>query len=237
MIENLADIGYDSSKLFMASYDWRLSCQKMEERDAYFSRLKYEIEVLTRLHGERAAIIAHSMGSNVFMYFIQWVTSPYGGNGGVDWVDKHIESFVNIGGALLGVPKTLSTLLSGEMKDTADLNSVLGYIKENLVSNLDLLRLFRSFGSLPSMIPKGGDTIWGNLSHAPDDMYHNTSLGIMLDFRHYDTDMMPEPIPLRLQRQKKRFRREYHRDDHHETLDDVTLLVCSLAQCANAVMQ
>jgi hypothetical protein len=41
------------------------------------------------------------------------------------------------------------------MRDTAELNSVLQFIKENLLSKNDLLHMFRSFGSLPSMFPKG----------------------------------------------------------------------------------
>ena len=228
MIENLADVGYDTSMLFMAAYDWRLSCQKLEMRDAYFSRLKNEIELLHKHHGEKVVVLSHSMGGLVFTYFMQWVESAYGGNGGASWIDTHLEAFVNIGGAMLGVPKTVSSLLSGEMKDTADLNSVLVYIKENLVSNLDLLRLFRSFGSLPSMLPKGGTAIWGNLTHAPEDKYHNTSLGVILDFRSF-SESAPESVPHHIRTQQQRFRPEYRDTIATDIVDDVGLLVCVVA--------
>jgi phospholipid:diacylglycerol acyltransferase len=42
------------------------------------------------------------------------VQSPQGGNGGDQWVENYIESFVNIGGPMLGVPKAFAALLSGK---------------------------------------------------------------------------------------------------------------------------
>jgi phospholipid:diacylglycerol acyltransferase len=47
------------------------------------------------------------------IYFFKWVQDPHGGNGGDQWVENHIESFVNIGGPMLGVPKAFAALLSG----------------------------------------------------------------------------------------------------------------------------
>lgn len=44
IIENLAVIGYDTTNLHLASYDWRLSYWNLEERDGYFSRLKSSVE-------------------------------------------------------------------------------------------------------------------------------------------------------------------------------------------------
>jgi hypothetical protein len=38
LIQNLADIGYDSSLLYSANYDWRLSPQLLETRDGYYSK-------------------------------------------------------------------------------------------------------------------------------------------------------------------------------------------------------
>ena len=56
---------------------------------------------------------SHFTGATVVLYFLKWVESPLGGEGGPNWVNEHIETFVNIGGPLLGVPKALSALLSG----------------------------------------------------------------------------------------------------------------------------
>ena len=46
--------------------------------------------------------ITHSHGSNMFYYFMLWVESDVGGRGGSDWVSRHIEAFVNVGGPMLG---------------------------------------------------------------------------------------------------------------------------------------
>lgn len=74
--------------------------------------------------------IAHNYASQIQLYFIKWVESDQGGNQGHKWIDQHIESFISIDGAMLGATKSVSALLSGEMKDTAKLGGlekVLGY--------------------------------------------------------------------------------------------------------------
>lgn len=79
MIESLADIGYDSNMLYSASYDWRLSLHKLEERDGYFTKLQSNMELSLRVHGQKAAVLSHSFGDTVFRYFLSWVSSPLGG--------------------------------------------------------------------------------------------------------------------------------------------------------------
>ena len=171
----------------------------LEKRDMYFSRLKFQVELFHRRSGEKTYLMAHSMGSIVAHFFLKWVESPLGGNGGPAWVDEHVAGFINIAGPLLGVPKTLSALISGEMKDTAELNTVLEYIRENLISTSDLLRLFRSFSSLSSMIPKGSDAIWGNSTWAPEDIYTSKGqfthgkLVEMVDEAQFDEWKEPPP--------------------------------------------
>ncbi len=49
IVENLAVINYDTNNLYLAPYDWRLSCYNLEERDGYFSRLKSTIEGLRQV--------------------------------------------------------------------------------------------------------------------------------------------------------------------------------------------
>ncbi len=61
------------SNAFTAAYDWRLSCEKLELRDHYFTRLKAHIETGTRTSGEKVVLISHSMGSQVLYYFLHWV--------------------------------------------------------------------------------------------------------------------------------------------------------------------
>jgi phospholipid:diacylglycerol acyltransferase len=82
IIENLADVGYDSSNMEMFSYDWRMSPKKLEERDGYFTKLKAAIEIAVKSTGEKCQLISHSMGTNHMFYFLQWVEKKEGGGGG-----------------------------------------------------------------------------------------------------------------------------------------------------------
>lgn len=46
---------------------------------------------------------------------------------GLAGVNEYIEAIIDILGSALGTPKALAALLSGEMKDTVDLNPVAEY--------------------------------------------------------------------------------------------------------------
>ncbi|KAJ1808440.1 phospholipid:diacylglycerol acyltransferase, partial [Coemansia sp. RSA 2598] len=166
-IENLAVLGYDSSDMTLASYDWRLSYADLERRDQYFSVLQSQIEVALSASGKKTVLVPHSMGSQVIQYFMKWVESPKGGNGGADWCNRHIEAVVNLAGTPLGVPKTLSSLLSGEQRETVQ--PLANYLLDHFMNRNELARIFRSWTGLASLLPKGGNAIWGDLSGAPDD--------------------------------------------------------------------
>ncbi|KAK3825905.1 MAG: Lecithin:cholesterol acyltransferase-domain-containing protein [Benniella sp.] len=173
IIKNLAAIGYDNNNMHLASYDWRLSFANLETRDHYFSRLKSSLELSLKVTGEKHVLVAHSMGSLVLFYFFKWVESEQGGNGGPNWVKDHVHTFVNIAGPMLGVPKTLAAVLSGEVRDTAQLGVVGAYVLEKFFSRRERADLFRSWGGLSSMLPKGGNRVWGTVSSAPDDGTHD----------------------------------------------------------------
>ncbi|GES89222.1 phospholipid:diacylglycerol acyltransferase [Rhizophagus clarus] len=184
MIQNFAAIGYDNNNMHLAAYDWRLSFYNLEVRDQYFSKLKATLELAKKVDGKKSVIVSHSMGGLVTLYFFKWVESPTGGNGGPNWVNEHVESFVNIGGPLLGLPKALSALLSGEMRDTVELGAFGIYVLERFFSKLERADLFRTWGGLSSMLPKGGEEIWGNESQAPDDSDDTSdTYGTMLTMR------------------------------------------------------
>lgn len=157
----------------LAAYDWRLSFANLETRDHYFSKLKASLELNLKVTGEKNVLVAHSMGSSVVFYFFKWVESPSGGKGGPKWVNDHIHTFVNIAGPMLGVPKTLAAVLSGEVRDTAQLGVVSAYVLEKFFSRRERADLFRSWGGLSSMIPKGGNRVWGTVRGAPDDGTHD----------------------------------------------------------------
>ena len=185
ILENLATIGYDPSNAFTAAYDWRLSYGNLEVRDQYFTRLKSYIEVAVHTTGRKVVLASHSMGSQVLFYFFKWVENPSYGGGGIDWVEKHIDSWINISGCMLGAAKGLPAVLSGEMKDTAQLNAFAVYGLEKFLSKEERAEIFRAMPGISSMLPKGGEVIWGNSTWAPDDNAapkQNVSFGSFVNF-------------------------------------------------------
>ncbi|GAA5859636.1 hypothetical protein JCM8547_006173 [Rhodosporidiobolus lusitaniae] len=184
VIENLAVLDYDHDDLSLAAYDWRLAYINLEVRDRYFSRLKAAIEFNLKVNGKKTVLVSHSMGSTVVLWFIKWVESPSFGAGGPDWVDTHIASWVNVAGTLLGVPKAMAALLSGEMRDTVEINQAAVYLLERVFSRQERAKLFRSWAGAASMMLKGGNAVWGDETGAPDDTENSAmSSGILYYFR------------------------------------------------------
>ncbi|KAL6335338.1 hypothetical protein AAG906_029581 [Vitis piasezkii] len=178
LIANLARIGYEEKTMYMAAYDWRLAFQNTEARDQTLSRIKSNIELMVATNGgKKAVIIPHSMGVLYFLHFMKWVEAPapMGGGGGSDWCAKHIKAVMNIGGPLLGAPKAVPGLLSAEAKDIAAARAMApGFLDNDLfrVQTLQhVMRMTRTWDSTMSMIPKGGDTIWGDLDWSPEESY------------------------------------------------------------------
>eukprot|EP01138_Halocafeteria_seosinensis_P013405 gb/GECG01013691.1/.p1 GENE.gb/GECG01013691.1/~~gb/GECG01013691.1/.p1 ORF type:complete len:1092 (+),score=116.12 gb/GECG01013691.1/:1-3276(+) len=176
IVKNLADLGYDESSIYMASYDWRLGPHHQEIRDRAWTKLKNAIEQLYDLNGEeKVVVIGHSLGTNYFLYFLQWVERqhmlelvrrgvPKEQLGRNTWTDKYVGSLMNIAGPLLGVPKGIPSLYSGEMRDTAELGPIAQAVKEQILPRRHVKALFQSYGSVPAMLPLGGDGIWGSTS-------------------------------------------------------------------------
>ncbi|PHH52534.1 Phospholipid:diacylglycerol acyltransferase, partial [Ceratocystis fimbriata CBS 114723] len=184
IIENLASIGYDPTNSHTAAYDWRLSYANLEVRDRYFSHLKAHIETSVNTQGKKATLISHSMGSQVLFYFFHWVASEQGGKGGDGWVEKYVDSWVNVSGCMLGAIKGAPAVLSGEMRDTAQLNAIAGYGLEKFLSKGDRADIFRAMPGVSSMFPIGGTAIWGDLESAPDDLPgQGFTFGSVLNFR------------------------------------------------------
>ncbi|KAG7559114.1 Alpha/Beta hydrolase fold [Arabidopsis thaliana x Arabidopsis arenosa] len=176
LIENLAKIGYEGKNLHMASYDWRLSFHNTEVRDQSLSRLKSKIELMYATNGyNKVVVVPHSVGAIYFLHFLKWVETPLpdGGGGGPGWCAKHIKAVVNIGPAFLGVPKAVSNLLSAEGKDIAFARSLAPGLLDSELLKLQtlehLMRMSHSWDSIVSLLPKGGEAIWGDLdSHAEE---------------------------------------------------------------------
>ncbi|KAK3322096.1 Lecithin:cholesterol acyltransferase-domain-containing protein [Apodospora peruviana] len=184
ILENLASLGYDSTNSFTAAYDWRLAYPNLEVRDAYFTRLKSYIEMAVHVQNKKVVLASHSMGSQVVFYFFHWVASDQGGKGGDDWVENHIDGWINVSGCMLGAVKDVTAILSGEMRDTAQLNSFAVYGLEKFLSKEERAEIFRAMPGMSSMLPMGGNAIWGDLNSAPDDQPgQKHSYGSLLNFR------------------------------------------------------
>lgn len=74
LIQWLADnLGYDVSNIVGLPYDWRLTPDKMEERDGFLTMMRKRIEASVATNGHPGIMIAHSMGNVVFRYFLEWL--------------------------------------------------------------------------------------------------------------------------------------------------------------------
>ncbi|KAJ4816588.1 phospholipid:diacylglycerol acyltransferase [Rhynchospora pubera] len=176
LIANLARIGYEEKNMYMAAYDWRISFQNTEVRDQTLSRIKSNIELMVSTNGgKKVVVIPHSMGVLYFLHFMKWVEAPapMGGGGGPDWCAKHIKALINIGGPFLGVPKAVAGLFSAEAKDVAVARSIApGVLDSDFLGQTTLrhvMRMTRTWDATMSLIPKGGDTIWGGLDWSPEE--------------------------------------------------------------------
>ena len=59
-------------------------------------------------------VMSHSWGDNVFRNFLMWACEDE-----EDWVEQHIAHYANIAGPTLGVPKSVSSFLSGAHRTCA----------------------------------------------------------------------------------------------------------------------
>jgi hypothetical protein len=67
------NLGYDVGNIIGLPYDWRLSPDKLEERDGFLTLTRRRIEAAVQSNGEPGIMICHSMGNVVFRYFLQWL--------------------------------------------------------------------------------------------------------------------------------------------------------------------
>lgn len=142
---------------------------------------------------EKVVLVSHSMGSQVLFYFFHWVEAS--GHGGPGWVDKYVGSWINVSGSMLGALKGLPAVLSGEMKDTAQLNAFAVYGLEKFLGKDERCEIFRSMPGASSMLPKGGNAVWGNQSWAPDDQPGQiVSFGTFINFKESNSTQSPSNL-------------------------------------------
>ncbi|GKU93935.1 hypothetical protein SLEP1_g7486 [Rubroshorea leprosula] len=95
------------------------------------------------------------------------------GGGGPGWCAKHIKAIMNVGPAFLGAPKAVSNLFSAEGKDIAHLRNMSPGLLDSEILRLQtlehMMRLSRTWDSIVALLPKGGETIWGNMDWSPEE--------------------------------------------------------------------
>ncbi|XP_058002361.1 phospholipid:diacylglycerol acyltransferase 1-like [Hevea brasiliensis] len=157
-----------------------IESEKVDQvRDQTLSRIKSNIELMVATNGGRkVVVIPHSMGVLYFLHFMKLVEAPAPmcGGGGTHWCAEHIKAVMNIGGPFLGVPKAVSGFFSNEARDIAAARAYApGFLDKDvfgLQTLQHLMRMSRTWDSTMSMIPKGGDTIWGGLDWSPEGIYN-----------------------------------------------------------------
>ncbi|XP_073064787.1 phospholipid--sterol O-acyltransferase-like isoform X1 [Primulina eburnea] len=107
------EFGVEANAIIAVPYDWRLSPAKLEERDLYFHKLKLTFETALKLHGGPSLVFAHSLGNNVFRYFLEWLKLEVAPKKYIAWLDKHIHAYFAVGAPLLGATETIKATLSG----------------------------------------------------------------------------------------------------------------------------
>lgn len=74
LIQWLADnLGYDVTNVIGLPYDWRLSPDKMQQRDGFLTLTRRRMEAAVQTNGKPGIVIAHSMGNLIFRYFLEWL--------------------------------------------------------------------------------------------------------------------------------------------------------------------
>ena len=100
----------------------------------FFFLVEYTVELDGNNSG--LVVIAHSMGNNVFHYFLEWLKDNVGRDNWEKWIDRHISAYFAVGSPLLGSAKTLESIFSG--------------ITEGLpIPQSEMRQLVASFGKLP----------------------------------------------------------------------------------------
>ncbi|PKI78782.1 hypothetical protein CRG98_000849 [Punica granatum] len=98
---------------------------------------------------------------------------PLGGRKGANWCAKHIKAVMNIAPAFLGVPNTVTNIISIEGRDIAAIRAMAHGVLDSEILGLQMLKHFmrvcRTWDSGISLIPKGGETILGDLDWSPEE--------------------------------------------------------------------
>ncbi|XP_020274244.1 phospholipid--sterol O-acyltransferase [Asparagus officinalis] len=107
------EFGIEANAIVAVPYDWRLSPSMLEERDLYFHKLKLTFETTLKLRGGPSLVFAHSLGNNVFRYFLEWLKLEIAPKHYIQWLDEHIHAYFAVGAPLLGSTESVKATLFG----------------------------------------------------------------------------------------------------------------------------
>ncbi|KAI4324589.1 hypothetical protein MLD38_030064 [Melastoma candidum] len=183
------EFGIEPNSIIAVPYDWRLSPSMLEERDLYFHKLKLTFETAFKLRGGPSLVFAHSLGNNVFRYFLEWLKLEIAPKQYMKWLDDHIYAYFAVGAPLLGAIETVRASLSGF---TSGLPIPEGTAR----------LLFNSFGSSLWMMPfskncKADNNYWKHfsLTHKADHIYHCDEEEFQSNYSGWPTNLINIEVP------------------------------------------
>lgn len=184
------EFGIEANAIIAVPYDWRLSPSMLEERDLYFHKLKLTFETALKLRGGPSLVIAHSMGNNVFRYFLEWLKLEIAPKMYTQWLDEHIYAYFAIGAPLLGAIETIKAALSGF---TSGLPIAEGTAR----------LMFNSFGSSLWMMPfskycRADNIYWKHFFEGRgvhNHSYHCDDMEFQTNFSGWPTDLVNIEVP------------------------------------------
>ncbi|XP_042513162.1 phospholipid--sterol O-acyltransferase [Macadamia integrifolia] len=184
------EFGIEANAIIAVPYDWRLSASMLEERDLYFHKLKLTFETALKLRGGPSLVFAHSLGNNVFRYFLEWLKLEIAPKGYIQWLDDHIHAYFAVGAPLLGATETVRATLSG-------------FTFGLPVSEGTARLMFNSFGSSLWMMPfskycRTDNIYWKRFFEgkgAAHHTYHCDEMEFRLNYSGWPTDIINIEIP------------------------------------------
>nr|XP_023922261.1 phospholipid--sterol O-acyltransferase [Quercus suber] len=184
------EFGIEPNAIIAVPYDWRLSPSKLEERDLYFHKLKLTFETALKHRGGPSLVFAHSLGNNVFRYFLEWLKLEIAPKHYFQWLDEHIHAYFAVGAPLLGSIETVKASLSG-----------LSYGLP--VSEGTARLMFNSFASSLWMLPfskncRADNAYWKHFSGGSKHghhMYHCEEQEFRSNFSGFPTNIINIEIP------------------------------------------
>ncbi|XP_038692368.1 phospholipid--sterol O-acyltransferase-like isoform X2 [Tripterygium wilfordii] len=142
------EFGIEANAIMAVPYDWRLT-----------------FETALKLRGGPSLVFAHSLGNNVFRYFLEWLKLEIAPKHYMQWLDEHINAYFAVGAPLLGAIETVKGTLSG---------NTFGLPVSEGTSRL----MFNSFGSSLWMLPfskycRADNTYWKHFSGGSRKGHHS----------------------------------------------------------------